>query len=151
MEQRDIEKADVHELNYVLEDGQAKVMSGEDIRIGEEYLTDNLLDLVENNIKKDFDFVGATEMFDDSFIEINKLLGFSAFNTYITQNRSTVKVDVSDAARKVILERNKVDSALHSKYMNQLSKTADSIEHKLARSYLKIGSKAADIYVGLRS
>jgi len=151
MEQKDIQKADVHELNYVLENGQSKVMSGEDIIIGDKYKTDDLLQLVENNIKKDFQFVGVTEMFDDSFIEISKLLGFSIFNLYITQNRSTVKVEVPDTARKVILERNSIDSTLHNKYLNKVSKISDSFEHKIARTYLKMGNKAADIYVGIRN
>ena len=151
MEQKDIQKAEVHELNYVLENGQSKVMSGEDIIIGDKYRTDDLLQLVENNIKKDFQFIGVTEMFDDSFIEINKLLRLSIFNLYITQNRSTVKVEVSDAARKIILERNSVDSALHSKYMKNISKISESFEHKITRTYLKMGNKAADIYVDIRN
>jgi hypothetical protein len=151
MDHDDIKKADVHELNYVLEDGQAKVIAGKDIKVGEHYEAADLLKIVEDNIKKDFAFVGVTEMFDDSFIEISKLLGLSRFSPYITYNRSTVKVDISDTARKVILKRNIVDTELHSRYLTQISEISDSMEHIVARSYLKLAKNAANIYVALRS
>lgn len=151
MNSDDIAKADVHELNYVLEDGQAKVMAGKDIKVGEDYEAADLLKVVEDNIRKDFAFVGVTEMFDDSFIEIRKLLGLGRFSPYITYNRSTVKVDISDAARKVILERNRVDTELHSRYLAQMSEISSSMEHIVARSYLKLAKNVADIYVALRS
>jgi len=150
MEKADIEKSGVHELNYVLEDGQAKIVAGEDLLIGEGK-TDHLLEQSYQNIAKDFDFVGVTEMFDDSFIEITKSLGFGKFNLYITQNRSTVKVNVSDNVKKIVEQRNPVDMALHGKYLNEMQNISGSMGHVAAKTYLKYGSAAADLYVKLRS
>lgn len=149
MEKADIERSGVHELNYVLEDGQAKIVAGEDILVGEGS-TQHLLQKSYDNITKDFDFVGVTEMFDDSFIEITKSLGFGVFNLYITQNRSTVKVDVSDDIKNIILQRNPVDSVLHDKYYQELKNVSTSAGHKVAKAYLKFGTIAADYYVKIR-
>ena len=150
MEKKDITKADVHELNYVLEDGQCKLVAGEDLLVGEGS-TAHLFDKSEENIARHFDFVGVTELFDDAFIEISKLLGMGLFNLYITQNKSQVDVDVSERARKVILERNAVDSTLHHKYYSSLQGMAETKSHRIARFYSKTGSRAADFYVKLRS
>lgn len=150
MEPDEIKKTGVHELNYVLEDGQAKIIAGENLIIGQSD-TANLLQTAEDNIAKHFDFVGVTELFDDAFIEISKLLGFGAFSLYITQNKSKVKVDISEQAKKVILERNPIDKTLHTKYMQQLKSQSNSLTHQLARGYLSVGSRAADIYVKMRS
>ncbi len=150
MEKKDIEKAGVHELNYVLEDGQGKIIAGKDLHVGDGS-TEFLLDIAESNITEHFDFVGVTELFDDAFIEISKMLGFGMFSLYITQNKSKVKVDVSENVRNIILERNKVDSALHTKYYQELNTVSETLPHQLARAYLKLGSKAADIYVKMRT
>ncbi|WP_326849252.1 hypothetical protein [Alteromonas sp. a30] len=150
MEKKDIEKSGVHELNYILEDGQSKMIAGEDLLIGDGN-TAHLLDIAEENIAKHFDFVGVTELFDDAFIEINKMLGFSPFSLYITQNKSPVKVTISDNAHKTLLERNPIDASLHEKYYNELKKTSESIPHQLTRAFVTMGKKAADQYVKLRS
>lgn len=147
---REIAKAGVHELHYVLEDGQSKIVAGQDLRIGEDD-SRNVLQVAEANIDKHFDFVGVTELFDDAFIEISKMLGFGLFSLYITQNRSKVKIDVSESIKKVILERNPADSALHQKYYTNLENTSNSISHRIAKAYLGIGSSAADLYVKMRT
>lgn len=150
MEKKDIDKSGVHELNYILEDGQAKIIASEDILVGEGS-TEHLMKLALLNIKQHFDFVGVTELFDDSFIEISKLLGLGPFNLYITQNKSKVKVNVSDDIKNIILERNPVDSQLHSIFYNEMQTASKSVIHKLAKSYLKVGSTAADFYVKMRN
>lgn len=150
MEPDEIAKTGVHELNYVLEDGQAKIIAGENLIIGDSK-TDHLMQTAQDNISRHFDFVGVTELFDDAFIEISKLLGFGPFSLYITQNKSTVKVNISEQARKVILERNPIDKTLHTKYMEQLQSQSNTFINQLARGYLSVGSRAADVYAKLRS
>ena len=150
MEKKEIEQSGVHELNYVLEDGQTKIIAGEDLLVGDGS-TEHLLSIAENNIAQHFDFVGVTELFDDSFIEISKLLGFGPFNLYITQNKSKLRVEVSENVRNIILERNKIDSQLHTKYLNEMQNLSESLIHKLAKTYLKVGTTAADLYVKMRT
>lgn len=150
LEKKDIEKSGVHELNYVLENGQTKIIAGDDILVGDTY-GDELRRKAEDNIARDFDFVGVTELFDDSFIEICKLMGFGPFNLYLTQNRAAVKMDVSDNVKKIVSERNPIDYQIHSKYFNEMRTISDSAIHKLAKTYLKLGTSLADFYVKMRT
>ena len=146
MEKADIKKSGVHGLNYVLEDGQAKIVAGEDLLVGEGK-TEHLLEQSYQNIAKDFDFVGVTEMFNDSFIEITKSLGFGKFNLYITQNGAAVKVDVSDNVKKTVEQRNPVDMGLYGKYLNEMQNILGSLGHIAAKTYLKSGSAAAALCI----
>ena len=150
LEKKDIVRSNVHELNYVLEDGQAKLLAGEDILVGEGS-TEHLLQHSLNNIERHFGFVGVTELFNDSFIEINKLLGLHPFNLYIIQNRSNVKVSVTEKHKSIIEERNKIDKTLHSKFFNEIQATADSTEHKLLKTYLSVALRGVDVYCKIRS
>ena len=147
---REIEESGVHELNYVLEDGQSKIIAGEDLRVGVDN-ADGLCQRADDNIAKYFDFVGITEQFDSSFVELNKLLNLSSFNLYITQNRSRVNVDVSDSAHEIMIQRNKSDMALYRKYHELLQRKSRKLSRKVASGYLKAGAFLADCYVAARS
>ncbi|WP_232359852.1 sulfotransferase family 2 domain-containing protein [Paraneptunicella aestuarii] len=150
LERKDIEKSGVHELNYVLEDGQAKIIAGDDILIGDNY-GQELRSKAEDNIARDFDFVGVTELFDESFIEICKLLGFGAFNLYITHNKAVTSVDVSDNVRRIVLERNQIDQQMHRQRLDAMRANSGTFMDKLAQSYLKCGTSLVDFYVKMRT
>lgn len=149
LEKRDIQAAGVHELNYVLEDGQCKLIAGEDIRVGEGS-TGHLYTAADANISKHFDFVGITELFEDSMMGISEVLNLSKFSPYITQNRSLISVDVPQNASKIIAERNENDIAMHKKYFGQVAARSHRIQHRLVRTYMRLGNWLADAYVGVR-
>ncbi len=150
MDKADVERSGVHELNYILEDGQTKIIAGLDVRVGDNR-SPSLMTTAQQNIDNHFDFVGVTELFDDSFIEISKLLGFGPFSLYITQNRSKVKVDVSDDIKNIILQRNELDARLHTQYFSSLRERSSSPVHWMAKKYIQMGTVAADAYVKLRT
>ena len=149
MEKSDIDRSGVHELNYVLEDGQAKLLAGADISIGQNYGSP-LLEEAKNNIRKHFGFIGVTELFDDSFIQISRLLGYGSFSLYTTQNQTNIEVDMNENVKSIIHERNSADQILHKEAYDNVYSNRNSLLNGFARTYLKYGSSLADTYVKLR-
>lgn len=152
LEKKDVEAAGVHELNYVLEDGQTKMIAGEDVRVGEHY-GEQLLQCARQNIQSHFEFVGITECFDQCFIEICKLLGFGSWNYYITHNRASRTIPVSENAEKIIQQRNRLDTQLHTYYSECMTQAQMNIpaQDRLAKIYTRAATKLADLYVQSRT
>ena len=146
---RAIEQIGIHELHYVLENGQTKILAGVDQRVGQEPMQD-IYALALKNIEAKFDFVGITELFDYSFHRIVRLLGFSPLNTYITQNRSAGRKLVDPKLYEKVMQRNELDCKLYDAHFDKLTRESASLSSRLGVKYIEGSSWLADRYVAAR-
>lgn len=149
LDARAIDQIGIHELHYVLENGQTKILAGIDQRIGQEPAQD-IYALALKNIEDKVDFVGITELFDYSFYRIVRLLGFSPFNTYITQNRSAGRKAVNPKLYEKVMARNELDCKLYDAHFDKLTRESASLPSRLAVKYIEGSSWLADRYVAAR-
>ena len=145
-----IKRSGIHELSYVLDNGQSKMIFGNEEEFDRLAESDIYLS-IDRIIDKHFDFVGVTECFDESFMEISKLLGYSRFNFYLTFNRSRLHIEASDFARSFIKERNKIDIHYHAKYKEKTLALRSSLTNRLALLYTRVGTSMANKYMALNS
>jgi len=108
-------KSATFELNFMLENGQSKFISGHNPRIGE--TRDDLTSLALKNIENHFDFVGLTERFDDTVIGFKRRLGWTNplfyCNANVTSSRPPIE-SISNEVHQTIKLRNTCDLSLYS-------------------------------------
>lgn len=108
-------KSAAFELNFMLENGQSKFISGHNPGLGES--RDNLFSYAIKNIANHFDFVGLTEKFDDSIIGFKRRLGWTSQLFYskgnVTKTRPPIE-DICNEVHQIINSRNSCDLSLYS-------------------------------------
>jgi hypothetical protein len=75
--------------------------------------TDAMLATAKSNIEKDFSVVGLVERFDESLMLLRDAFGWSD-PLYVRANVTAKKEPVTDAARALIREQNRLDIELHA-------------------------------------
>lgn len=121
--EREVSETGVTELRYMLENGQVKLIAGEPLDLNQQ-CKKALLDKAKENMRKDFVYVGATELFDISLIDMAKVVGIRRPICYLRYNESnaSIKPAISEQDISVINERNMLDIQLHNEIYENLSK-----------------------------
>lgn len=146
-----VKASGVHEFNYVIENGQAKIIAGVDDLAGESrYSHDQLMAMATRNIDDHFDYVGVTERFTASFMRICEVMGLGWLNVYITYNKSAMAIDIPAELRSKIYARNSVDVFLHRKYLS-VPESDLGIWFRLSERLVRTGSYLAGLYAMVRT
>lgn len=145
-----IRNSKVHELNYVIENGQAKIIAGVDSLVGaDQYTDDELLDQANKNIESYFDYVGVTERFTPAFMHICKMMNLGWFNVYINYNKAALNLEIPPALRAKIHDRNSVDLALHRKFA-MVRPEERKLSFLVAGYIVRLASQLAGFYAKVR-
>ena len=118
-DENDIERTGVRELYYTLENGQSKLLAGVK---DSSWVNEELFSVAERNISSMFRFVGITEMFDESLIQMGRLLAFRGPIYYRRLNvgAGMTRREIASDAEKTIRERNEVDYKIYEMYRTAL-------------------------------
>lgn len=100
-------------ISLEMDNSQTRAVSG-DLSTPYGECTDEMLKIAKRNIEKDFAVVGITERFDETLILMQKTLGWSKLH-YVRANvaPSSQPLEVSDEARRLIAEHNRLDNQLY--------------------------------------
>lgn len=123
-------------MSFEMDNSQTRAIAG-DLSTSYGECTDAMLERAKQNLDESFSVAGLTERFEETLILLQKTFGWSHLH-FVRANVSPQgqPVDITDEARSLIDEHNRLDNALYAHVCERFEEALGShpsFEHDLAR------------------